>query len=135
MIAWPDPSPFSMMRSFQKIDGKKRASEVLKQIVNTQEGDKIFPLKDEGFNLILRRIVRGLSHHHELESEVRDERVVCVPAKYEIPPAFRAQITWHTISEGFFKYGYASVSESGVASFWDLRFSTHIRFYGVVSAE
>jgi hypothetical protein len=90
--ALPEDSRTSkMMRSFQKCDGKKRACEVLKQIVNTQEGYKIFPLKDECFNLILRRIVRGLSHHHGLESSVRDERVVCFPAKYEIPPAFRAQ--------------------------------------------
>lgn len=123
-----------MLRSFKQPDGKRRARELLATFAPGHVGshDLIYPAKDPGFNLILRRIVRGLCHEHQLATFVQDDEVLCDVMRWQVPPAFEEALTWYTIGADFFRYAYAAVNEESIHSFWLLHFSKHIVFFGVV---
>ena len=96
---------------------------------------KIYPADNKGFNLILRRIVRGLAHYHELGTAIADSRVTCGTMLWEVPPAFEKDFTWHKIDTDFIAYAYAKLDEPELHSFWLLRFSRHILFFGYVTQD
>ena len=126
----------SMWRGFHAVDGRRRASELhaLFRPANGTENDRkvIYPAKDEGFNLILRRIVRGLAAKHGLAYAVPDNAVTCDAMLWAIPPAFEAGLSWHVIALDFFSYAYASDLDGPLHSFWLLRFSQHLLFFGAI---
>ena len=68
-----------ILRSFDQIDGDKRRrdlQELLKPI-ETEQGTRymIYPAEDERVLRIIRKIIRGLSHFHKLETAVEEKRV------------------------------------------------------------
>lgn len=127
----------SMLRSFKQLDGLRRATALLARIESTagSERETIYPAKDPQFNLVLRRIVRGLCHEHQLETAVEDARVYCDVMRWEIPSEFEAMLTWNSISENLFRYAYAVINDDQINSFWLLHFSKHIVFFGVVEGK
>jgi len=129
----------SMQRSLTKCDGARRFKDFADQLVPvetpTGKREKIFPATDSRFNLVLRRIVRGLCHYHEFDSAVEDRRVICDVMKFQVPEAFEPDFTWHEISPNFFRYGYSIVEDDPLQSFWLLQFAQHIEFFGAVSAN
>ncbi len=126
----------SMMRGFQAIDGQRRAKELLALIesayIDGKKREKIYPAKDSRFNLILRRIVRGLIDEHKLGTSISDERVYCDVMLWQIPPAFEADLKWHVIADGFFRYAYSMPDDASMHSFWLLQFSKNLLFFGAV---
>lgn len=129
----------SMWRGFQEKDGQRRAKELLELFVPAQADGKdreiIYPAKDPKFNLILRRIVRGLSDKHKLGTSISDERVFCDVMRWKIPPAFEADLTWRVIADDFFRYAYSRLNYESMHSFWLLRFSKNLLFFGTVTNE
>ncbi|WP_296643532.1 hypothetical protein [Thiobacillus sp. 65-1402] len=123
-----------MFRSFKQPDGRRRANDLLARI-KSGEQEAIHPAKDSLFNLVLRRIVRGLCHKHQIETAVEDHRVHCDVMRWEIPQEFEAMLTWNSISDNFFRYAYAVINDHQINSFWLLHFSKHIMFFGVVDDE
>lgn len=103
--------------------------------VGTDTATKIFPDDDPVFNLILRRIVRGLVHEHKLGTAVSDDRVACRVMRWIVPPAFESEFTWHVIADDFIRYAYSRPDEDSMHSFWLIRFSKQIVFYGFVANE
>lgn len=128
-----------MQRSFNKCDGPRRLKEFLDLIVPApppnQGREMLYPAKDPAFNLILRRIVRGLCHVKELGSPVADKRVLCDVMKCEVPEGFKPDFKWSVIAPGFFRYGYVFLDSDDLHSFWLLRFYNHIEFFGYVSGN
>ena len=128
-----------MQRSFKKCDGTRRLREFIDRIVPApppnQGREMLYPAKDPAFNLILRRIVRGLCHVNKLGSPVADNRVSCDVMKYDVPEAFKPDFTWSEIAPGFFRYGYVFLDRDNLHSFWLFRFSKHIKFFGYVSGN
>lgn len=126
-----------MKRSFSKRDGVRRLSEFAAQMISkkTPKGERetIYPTRDPKCNLILRRIVRGLSHFHEFGSPIADTRVRCGVMLWTIPDAFRSSFTWHEIAPGFCRYAYSIVGDENLHSFWLIRFSKHIEFFGAIA--
>ena len=126
----------SMWRGFHKADGRRRASELhaLFRPAKGSEvgGELIYPAKDERFNLILRRMVRGLAAKHELACAVPDSAVTCDAMLWGIPPAFETELSWHVIAPDFFSYAFVSDLEEPLHSFWLLRFSQHLLFFGAI---
>jgi len=147
MIAIWDPDEIvrdsrfdSMRRGFLlQCDGDRRLEDFAERVasVDTPLGQRkmIFPAKDPQFNLVLRRIVRGLCHFHELDSPVTDNRVLCDVMEFEVPEAFQPEFAWHEISLDFCRYGYTIVRSGTLHSFWLIQFSKHIEFFGAISAS
>lgn len=128
----------SMKRSLSKCDGPRRWRDFTDQVVSadtpTGQTEKIYPGKDPRCNLILRRIVRGLCHFHELDSAIADERVRCDGTRSMFPESFHADFTWYVISTDFCRYGYSIVGDETLHSCWSIRFSRHIEFFGAIAA-
>lgn len=127
----------SMWRGFQQCDGSRRARDVYELIktgtVNGAAREWIYPAQDARFNLILRRIVRGLVAKHSFGTAVPDDSVVCDVMRWEVPPAFETDFTWHTIAPNFFRYAYALSPDASLHSFWLLHFSKNLVFFGAVN--
>lgn len=96
---------------------------------------KIYPTEDDRFNLILRRIVRGLAHAHGLGTSIPDTRVKCDVMRWLVPPTFENEMAWHTIAPAFIEYGYKTVNDQEIHSFWLIRFSKQLLFFGRVGSE
>lgn len=137
---WHPESPLAdsraekLWRSFEKGDGYRRVHDLAALFRSTEVAgrvrSKIYPAEDERFNLILRRIVRGLAHEHCLGTRIADSHVDCDVMKWIMPPAFEEEMTWHTIAPKFISYGYMKLDDEFAHSFWIVRFSEHIEFYG-----
>lgn len=134
-----DSRYLSMQRSLEKCDGVRRFLDFTKLLVpaRTPDGDRemIYPAKDPRINLILRRIVRGLCHYHELGSAISDIRVFCDVMRFKVPEAFQPEFRWHEIAPDFCRYGYAIIRDDTLHSFWLLQFSKHIEFFGTISTS
>jgi hypothetical protein len=100
-----------------------------------KDRELIYPAEDARFNLILRRIVRGLAVEHKIATAVSDNRVHCDVMRWPIPPAFKADLTCHIIENDFFQYAYAVLDDESLQSFWLLQFSKHLLFFGVIANE
>jgi len=145
MIAIWDPDQIvkdnrylSMQRSLLQCDGPRRLQDFLDRLVSvdthTSERQMIYPAKEPWCNLILRRIIRGLCHFHGFGTAIADSRVRCDVMLWSVPEAFQPEFTWHEIAPGFFRYGYARVGDDCLHSFWLIRFSQHIEFFGAIEA-
>jgi hypothetical protein len=69
-----------IVRSFDRGDGPRRALEALKYTTKVQlEGEDrrlIYPGEDERVVRIVRKIIRGLTHFHRVESAVDESRIL-----------------------------------------------------------
>lgn len=128
-----------MMRSFRKSDGHSRFRHFMNCLVSESssdgERDLIYPIKDPEFNLILRRIIRGLCHYHKIGTAIADDRVFCHIMQFQIPESFKFDFCWHEISPGFCCYAYAIINDNNLHSFWLIRFSQHIEFFATISVD
>jgi hypothetical protein len=126
----------NMIRSFSKCDGNRRMDALFKEFKPASQPhtgrEVIYPAKDPNVNLILRRIVRGLCHHHRLDTPINDSRVYCDYMPYKIPIDVCFEMTWHELYPNFFSYGFF-YAKANYHSWWILRFSKHIEFFGFVS--
>lgn len=138
--ALPDDSRVdAMWRGFGADDGRRRATE-LHALIKPRgpaapDREVIYPAKDDRFNLVLRRIVRGLAAKHKVGYAIPDNAVTCNVMLWEIPPAFEPELSWHVVSPEFFRYAYATDIDETLHSFWLLRFSRHLLFYGVIERQ
>jgi len=120
-------------RSFTYSDGRKRARDLAVQMVpvKTPEGERymIYPAKDERVLRIVRKIVRGLCHHHGLLSPVKDEQVWADIQRFEVPPEFLAEMTFAHADEDVLQYHCGVVDEPEMHSSWILNFYGRTRFH------
>ena len=124
-------------RSFHEVDGRRRLQDLLDRMVPVQvEGQDrwmIYPARDERVLRVLRKIVRGLSHFHGVESAVSEERVWVDVMKYRIPEELVADIKFHHREPDVCEYWYEAYDDGEVSSVWLLRFFERRVFVGSVS--
>ena len=69
----------TVLRSFDKPSGKKWALDLYDAMIPVETDSDprhmVYPYKDPHVNLVLRKIVRGLSAYHELGESIPDETV------------------------------------------------------------
>lgn len=124
-------------RSFREVDGRRRLQDLVDRMVPVQvEGHDrwmIYPAQDERVLRVLRKIVRGLSHFHGVESAVSEERVWVDVMKYRIPEEFVADIRFHHREPDVCEYWYEAYDAGEFSSVWHLRFFERRVFVGSVS--
>jgi hypothetical protein len=69
----------TILRSFTKLDGARRIRDLVNSIrsvdVDGQPRHKVYPREDARVVRVVKKVVRGLSHHHQVMSAVPDSRV------------------------------------------------------------
>ena len=99
--------------------------------------DELNPYKDPRVNFVLRRVVRGLSAYHKLESCISDD-IVWVGYMPSVPQAsLEHSLGQFSLGDDFVKYGFSTVNDAhstGILSVWAIRLFGNRDFVGIVSS-
>ena len=128
----------TVQRSFDKPSGKRWISDIYKTMVpiSTESGYRhmVYPYKDPRVNLVLRKIVRGLSAYHGIMTSVSDEQVWVGYVPNMLPESVRDEMLVYNLGEDFVRYGIALFDdEIEMQSGWLFRFYGSRDFLGIVS--
>lgn len=129
-------------RSFGYADGRRRRLDLMAQMKPVQSTDglqhKVYPGRDARVMRIIRKVIRGLCHHHDVLTAVGDDQVWATLQTFPIPPAFLEEMMHYHVEEDIVQYKYAlTEDDSNINSCWLLRFYERTLFFGIVfrSAE
>lgn len=124
------------LRSFDHVDGTRRVRELAEQMVPVRIGGAerhmVYPARDERVCRVLRKVIRGLCHHHQSFTAVPDNLVWVDVQRYEIPPEFFDEMKSGHVEPDIFSYRYAVLDDPDIHSFWLLRFFERTPFIGMV---
>jgi hypothetical protein len=118
-------------------DGRRRLLDLVAQLVPTvidgRERHLIYPGRDERTMRVIRKIVRGLCHHHRVATAVADARVQAQVLDPPPPPELLKQIELQHVERDIIEYWYdASGEHPAIRSMWFLRLFQRRHFFGVV---
>ena len=123
-------------RSFCYEDGRRRARDLVAQMVpvQTAQGERhmVYPARDDRVMRVIRKVIRGMCHHHRLLSPVTDTQVWADVQPFEFPPAFLAVMGTAHAEEDILNYRYCVIEHPDFHSFWLLTFYERTTFFGVV---
>jgi hypothetical protein len=126
-------------RSFDQPDGIKRIDDLLALMrpVESEEGKRhmIYPAEDERILRVVRKIIRGLAHHHGLLPFVPEERVWVDVQRYAIPADLISQMTYQHRESDIAEYWYEAQEDEEIHSAWLLRFFEAPSFVGLIYAS
>lgn len=126
-------------RSFEKVDGRRRFIDLYNQMQSIQtasgERHKVFPADDPRFLRIMRKMVRGLHHHHELWTPVPDDMVTADVLRFAIPEEFSEAMPVLHCEPDIFQYQFEvfdAFTEIPMSSVWLMTFFENRRFMACV---
>jgi hypothetical protein len=123
-------------RSFGYKDGQRRAHDLVAQMVpvQTAQGERhmVYPARDDRVMRVVRKVIRGMCHHHRLLSPVTDGQVWADVQRFEIPPAFLAEMDTAHAEKDILKYRYCVIEDPDIHSSWLLTFYERTTFVGIV---
>lgn len=123
-------------RSFLQPDGHRRRRDVDQLLIPVElsEGKrhKIYPADDPRFMRILRKIIRGLCHHHGLLPVVFDDQIWADVQRYHIPSEILEKMTKPPCDADIIEYRFEHVQTDDIHSSWHLRFFERTPFYAIV---
>ncbi len=126
-----------IVRSFDKKDGLRRVRQVLKHTAKVQlEGENrlmIFPGEDERVLRIIRKIVRGLSHFHEIESTIDEKRIHVAIHHSELSEGTLEPDDFSRSYPGIVRYFHRKDDTTASKSVWILTFFDRLTFVALVS--
>lgn len=130
---WSGP----VRRGFAQVDGRRRARDIFDLMRPAPDVGpdqyRIFPADDPRVLRIVRKIIRGLSRHHELTYPLSDGRVFADVMRQPIPEEIVSAMEHRSAEPDVLQYGYLSLSEPpDLVSAWLLRFYQRTTFIGVV---
>jgi hypothetical protein len=118
-------------------DARRRLLDLVGQLVPTvidgRERHVIYPGRDERVMRVIRKIVRGLCHHHRIATAVPDARVQVEVLDPPPPPELLKHIELHNAERDIIEYWYDDGGEHpAIQSMWFLRLFERRDFFGVV---
>jgi hypothetical protein len=134
MEQWDGP----IKRSFKKPSGRKWAKALVDQMVATKNSKdplyKIYPANDPDVMLVIRKIIRGLCHYHQIDTAINDQRVWADILRYPIPAYLKENREWFNLGAKFFDYAFELTNDKivNIHSSWYLRFYEQREFVGCV---
>jgi hypothetical protein len=120
-------------------DGKLRMRDLLKWTVTekTPEGETstLHLANIENVNLVIRKMVRGLCHHHRLGTQVKDHQVLALGQYLNEPPDGAEAVEFNHVP-GVFRYSYfhRHLEPEVFHVTWLLTFYEKVSFISLVSA-
>jgi len=128
----------TITRSLDQRDGPRRARDLFDHIepvtVDGQNRLMIYPGRDERVMRIVKKIVRGLSHYHEVESALSEGSIRAEVLTYEIPDGFLDSGTLYPHEPGILWYWHRKFDDGEPISAWILTFFDRLKFVAAVSA-
>jgi hypothetical protein len=129
----------TILRSFKKKDGIRRMRDIL-EIMQPGKNDgndrhKVYPGQDDRVLRVVKKIIRGLCHHHGIMSAVSEKRIWADILEYQIPQGFLLEMTHEHREKDIAKYRYQVLSEYGIDSAWLITFFQRVTFVGMVSVS
>ncbi|MUT27292.1 MULTISPECIES: hypothetical protein [Mesorhizobium] len=130
---WDGP----IRRSFDQVDGRRRAFDVfaLMQPVKHEGADryKVYPGRDPRVLRTLRKIIRGLSHHHGLRTAVAEDQVFVDVLTVDVPEEVMMGLQAAHAEPDVLDYRFGPIDDvHGVETAWLLRFYERTMFIGLV---
>lgn len=127
-------------RSFTKPSGEKWRRALADMLVPVDVDGAprhlIYPLRDERVMRIMKRIVRGLCHWHDLGTCITEAQVLVDVYRFTIPPVFRAEFKRESLNDNFCWYEHRDSRDcEGLHSTWVIEFYRRTRFFCLVSAS
>ncbi|WP_373034514.1 hypothetical protein [Sulfurimonas sp.] len=92
----------------------------------------IYPGEDERVLRVVKKIVRGLSHYHNILSAVPESHVWIDVMKYQIPEKFLEHMNYDHRELDIVKYRYSVIKEDEMQSVWFITFFERITFVRIV---
>jgi hypothetical protein len=124
-------------RSFGKVDGLKRKQDliaIMKPIMLAgNERFTVFPAKDERVIHVVKKVIRGLSYHHNIVSPLSDQRIWVDVLKYTIPQEFLDQMGYTHRERDIVEYRWEVLNYEEINSAWLITFFERVTFIGLVS--
>lgn len=124
-------------RSFKQSDGHRRLRDLtaLMEPVQLDGKDRwmIYPARDERVLRVIKKIVRGLSHHHGVESALPETRITADVMKFRIPDEFLKEIQFQHRESDIIQYWYEIFEDGVTSSVWLLNFFKRRMFIAWVS--
>lgn len=129
----------TICRSFKKEDGIRRVRDLAKIFhpVKNEGNDRqmVYPGQDERVLRIIKKIIRGLCHHHGVMSAVSEKRVWADILKYQVPDELLSEMDYGHREQDIAEYHYQIYREYGIDSAWIITFFKRATFVGIVSAS
>jgi len=129
----------TIRRSFKKKDGIRRVRdlvEILQPVkIDGNDRHKVYPGRDDRVLRVVKKIIRGLCHHHGIMSAVSETRVWADILKYQIPEEFLSEMTYEHREKDVAEYRYQFLREYGIDSAWLITFFQRVTFVGMVSVS
>ena len=129
----------TIRRSFKKKDGIRRMRDLVEILhpvkIYGNDRHKVYPGQDERAMRVVKKIVRGLCHHHGIMSVVSETRVWADILKYQIPEEFLSKMTYEHREKDVAEYRYQVLREDGIDSAWLITFFQRVTFVGMVSVS
>ncbi len=119
-------------RSFQQVDGKRRLADLVAQMKPHGERQMVYPGQDPKVMRVIRKIIRGLCHHHGIMSPVSDEQVWADVLTYVVPSRLLKSMERKHREADIFEYCYDVPGEPDIHSAWLLTFFEQRTFIGIV---
>jgi len=129
---WTD----KVLPSFDKADGARRIADILDimrpVMIPSGQRYKVYPADDDRVMRVIRKVIRGLSHYHGLETAVPDSRVWADVLRYQVPQELIASLEHHSRENDIAEYAFERTSSTDVSSAWIVTFFEKITFVGMV---
>lgn len=125
--------------SFDQPDGHRRVNDLFSQMkpVRVENTDRymVYPGKDPRVLRVITKIIRGLSHYHNIETAVPEKRVRCSIQEFPVPEDILYKLKEGHRESDIITYQYGIINEDGISSFWMFTFYEVIKFIGAVLQE
>ncbi len=129
----------TVRRSFKQVDGPRRIRDIDNSWelveIDGKRKHMVYPGKDARVVRVVKKIVRGLSHYHEIQSAVPESRVRVDVMKYRMPEDLLTQMDYAHREPDIAEYRYSVVNEVGIQSAWLLTFFEKITFIGIIASS
>jgi hypothetical protein len=125
-------------RSFRQPDASRRIKDIdnilLPVEVDGQARHKVYPGEDARVVGIVNKVIRGLSHYHDVLSPIPESRVSVDVMKYPVPDEFLSEMIYSHREADIAEYRYSIIEDLGIQSGWLITFFERITFLGIVFA-
>jgi hypothetical protein len=126
----------TIKRSFEKDDGGRRVADLFNQMksIETGNGERhaVYLADDKQVIRIVKKVIRGLSHYHEIMTAVPEELVWADILRYQVPQDIAEGMHYCHRDPNIVEYKYQEVNVDEIGSVWVVTFFKAMSFVGII---